>query len=355
MKYSIIDSISTKNAEINYLENIKLDIDFIRKEFYDFTDKCNLLIGNALVNHFEDRKQRAGEILMLGEYVPFVFGELFNISKKNIRKVAFPWFLMYEYSLLLDDLLDEDREQWKVELIASQYLLDKSYSSFFNQLGKASFLLDKYNLYREQSFEGMLAEIDMENNIGSILLQGRKSALVKFCIASLIELEYNRSISSKEEQVIDNICSAIQLIDDLTDFKEDYSKNQVNLLLRTSLNWLKNKYGIRKRLNVEQLIFAMLFSNSISTSLEFSEYLLNKINKNIEVNSLNQYSINYFDSISKDCSKCLYKFDRLTEVHKFNEEDFYEMLFTNKNSNIKVKDMWNRVLEEVKLLPKASN
>ncbi len=355
MKYSIIDSISVKKSEVNYLKSVKLEVSSVRKEFYNFSKKCNLSIGEALVNHFNDRIQKSGEILMLGEYVPFVFGNLFNISNNNIKKIAFPWFLMYEYSLLIDDLLDEDREKWKTELIASQYLLDKSYSKFFKELGKTSFSLDKYELYREQSFEGMLSEIDVKSNIGSVLLQGRKSALVKFCVSSMIELENNRLISIEEENLIDDICSAIQLIDDLTDFKEDYERERVNLLLTTSFDWLKKNYNIYDKINYEQLVFAMIFSNSISTSLEFSEHLLNKINNNINTNSINQYSIHYFKSISEECSKSLHKIDNLIKMYSSMEEEFYRMLFVDKQLNIKIKNIWNRILEEIQLLPKASN
>jgi len=368
MKSLIIKNITENHVNESFLKTLTPHIIEVREMFYNFTECLPVELKTCLINHFKERVKRADGTLMLGEYAPFILGNLFSISIESINKVAFPWFLMYEYSLLLDDLIDKKRKDWQNELLSSQLVLDKSYREFFVSINNRNQLFDSLEKYRNQSVKSMLCEKEwsetgyIANLDNSIILQGRKASLVKFCVSYMFNLETNRVITSKEEEVLDNICAGIQLLDDLTDFHEDFSESRINLLLNTTLKWLNSHYPNieNSKLSNDQLISALILSQSVNTSLEFSGHLLKSINELINRSPLNSGSFDYFSDLAEQCLQKSSFIDceilKNTKHIKYYQEYIYaQNNFSIDNSNPDYSNIRDLFLHLLSISPKASN
>jgi hypothetical protein len=365
MKSLLIKDLTESFVKDSFLKTIKPDVLNIRNQFYDFAKNLNSELGTILINHFNERIKRANETLMLGEYAPFIFGDLFKISYESINKVAFTWFLMYEYSLLLDDLLDKERENWKLELLSSQILLDNSFKKFFLAINNQIDIYNSFEKYRKESIDAMISELkcsNMKSIRSNVIIQGRKAALVKFCVSYMINIDKKREISEEEESILDNICAGIQLLDDLTDFMEDHIEGRLNLMLSFVYNWIENNYQLynRKNINNDQLIAGLIVSQSLNTTLEFSHNLLKsacqlKGNKKITTGS-----IEYFNELAENCIIKSDQIDNILQIQKVNISKYMNCLFENVANktyfNSENKEyMNNKFLEILSFVPKASN
>lgn len=368
MKSLIIKNITEKNVNKSFLKTISPHIVEVRNIFYKYCETLPTDLCSSLILHFQERNERASGTLMLGEYAPFILGDLFSISHGSIKNVAFPWFLMYEYSLLLDDLIDKERVNWHNELLSSQLILDKSYHNFFVSVNNRKQLFDSLEKYRKQSVDSMLhekswsIERDIKDLNNSIIIQGRKAALVKFCVTYMFNLDSNRIIFPQEEKVLDNICAAIQLLDDLTDFYEDYSENRINLLLNTTFKWLNNNYpNINcSTLSYDQLVSALVLSQSVNTTLEFSGNLLSNLSETIKPNPSNSGSYSYFLDIANQCFQKSSLIDNevsknINLINKFKEYIFGQNNLKVDETNADFTMLRNLFLHLLSISPKASN
>lgn len=365
MKSLLIKNLTESFVEDSFLNTIKPSVLDIRNQFDVFAKSLNSELGTTLINHFNERIERADETLMLGEYAPFIFGNLFSISNASINKVAFPWFLMYEYSLLLDDLLDKKRDNWQLELLSSQILLDNSFKNFFLAINDQIEIFDSFKKYRKESIEAMVHELTYSNmkSIGSnVIIQGRKAALVKFCVSYMISIDKNRKISEFEENILDDICAGIQLLDDLTDFMEDHSEGRLNLMLSFVYNWIESSYNMlnRRNINTEQLIAGLIASQSLHTTLEFSHKLLKTVNHLKGNKKVGNGAIEYFNELAENCIQKTSQIDKIERIHKNCISNYMNCIFENnvtKNClKSKEKEFVSNIFSDIlSFVPKASN
>ncbi len=368
MKSVLIKDLTGNFARKTFLNTTYPQVLSIRQQFYDFAKDLNQELGSAIINHFNERLKRADETLMLGEYAPYIFGDLFNISELTIKKVAFPWFLLYEYSLLLDDLLDKERENWQLELLSSQVLLDSSYREFLLVINDQLTVFNSFEKYRKESIDGMINELKWSNlkSINGIksnvIIQGRKAALVKFCISYMISIDKNKSILNEEEEILDNICAAIQLLDDLTDFMEDHNEGRLNIMLAFVYNWIENRNPLynRNNINTEQLIAGLIASQSLNTTLELSHNLLKSINRLKENNRVNAGSIRYFNDLADSCIKKSKQIDSILQIQGHNISNYINFIFKNNINetylNSEERKYINSIFFDIlAFAPKASN
>jgi hypothetical protein len=365
MKSLLIKDLTESFVEDSFLETIKPDVLNIRDQFYVFAKNLNSELSIILINHFNERINRTDETLMLGEYAPFILGDLFEISNESINKVAFPWFLMYEYSLLLDDLLDKQRENWQLELLSSQILLDASFKKFFLAINNQIDIYNSFEKYRKESIDAIISELkcsNMKSIKSNVIIQGRKAALVKFCVSYMINIDKKRKISEEEESILDNICAGIQLLDDLTDFMEDHIEGRLNILLSFVYNWIENNYQLynRKNLSNEQLIAGLIVSQSLNTTLEFSHNLLKSVCQFKDNKKTTTGSIDYFNELAENCIIKSNQIDNILQIQKVNISKYMNCLFENVNNKsfLKSEDeeyLNNKFLEILSFVPKASN
>jgi len=363
-----IDSKKVKD-DLSYLVSLKPNINILRAKFYDYAISLQHPIDEILINHFNERLKRAEGIPMLGEYTVYVFGDIFSISESVIEEAAFPWFLLYEYSLLLDDLLDKNRPNWELELLTSQLLLDESFKEYIRVFGNNKYMFETFELYRKQSINSMIFEFnwaksDIINDTSSALnIQGRKSALMKFCVSSLVIKEKNRMLNEIEEKALDNLCSGIQLLDDLTDVLEDNKDGRMNVLLQESYKWsnsnlFKNNAGFK--LSPDQLIIGLIYSGSINNTLEIASELINKAIQLIDTGGAIN-ALCFLKDLSLKCSSSSKDLDELL-IKNSKYKQILLSRISNENQSVQLNlesdglnDFWQQIIKYLKIIPKASN
>lgn len=305
----------------DYLLSLQPRVEQLRRELYRYAMNYNFPLGPVLINHYKERLKSAEGRPMIGEYAPYIFGDLFSVKQDNLEPLIFPWLLLYEYSLLLDDLLDNSRYQWPQELLLSQILLESSLSLYREALGDVQPLWAAYTSYRRESIDAMINEIDWldTRERGSdaqvIILQGRKAALVKFCAATIVYMDQRRLLTAGEEEAIDFLCSGIQLLDDTTDVSDDRKTGRMNLLLKDTYTWYERE-GLDPDMNTlnmtrNQLTVGLICSGSLSRMWKITAM---QIDRGLELlKAGDRQSAKYFHSIS---SQCLRSSKLLDEVRR---------------------------------------
>lgn len=369
-----IISINSKKVqnELSYLDSLEPKINRLRTKFYIYANTLQYPINEILINHFNERLKKANGTPMLGEYTVYVLGDIFSISEEIIEENSFPWFILYEYSLLLDDLLDKNRSNWQLELLTSQLLLDKSFKEYIKVIKNNKYIVETFDLYRNQSINSMIYELnwskkDMIKETNKALnIQGRKSALMKFCVSCLVMKEKDRMLNEIEEKSLDNLCAGIQLLDDLTDVLEDHKEGRMNILLQETYIWLNNNLfnqdtdSRQNDITVDQLITGLIYSGSINNTLEVASELINKTVE-LDHNKGRMEALNFLKNISSECINSSKELDELLlKNSKYkqilisqNSTGNHSSRFTIENNG--VNKFWQQILEYFKIMPKACN
>jgi len=354
-----------------YISSLQDKIEKLRNNLYSYSKYYPAPLDSILVNHYQERLRCADKQPMIGEYGAFIIGDLLSIEPRITEYLAFPWLLLYEYSLLLDDLLDKSRSHWSHELLLSQMLLESSLNEYRKLLGDNQQVWSAYESYRRESIDGMLYEIEWSTRIkkhsGSevIIQQGRKAAMVKFCAASMVCLDNNRTLTPKEEKGIDHLCAGIQLLDDSTDALEDHMAGRMNILLEETYEWFKKNIfnsisNIHpKDIGGNQLMVGLVYSGGISRSWKTATEQLDKA---IELLADKGSQVaNYLNAISIRCRKSSIIIDEALEANPELQEVFFRALakgdrftMTEINSE-KLSEVWRKIAGLINDGPKARN
>lgn len=252
----------------------------LRIRLFEWMAHQNPQLAMVLKSHYRERLLRSQGQIMLGEYAVFIISDLLKMSKNTVARVQFPWLMLYEYSLLLDDLLDESRKNFREEILLSQILLDAAHYEFAEFIENSAYEKEIYSKYRMESMYAMNEEnagINKEVTPFSedmVILQGQKSSLIKYLASSMMFLENNRALSENEEDALGNICSGIQLLDDLTDIEDDHEAGRKNSLLYKTYRWASSNtevsYLRTDYFDRNILIVAAAYSGAISQSWELA-------------------------------------------------------------------------------------
>lgn len=367
--YSLYNNFTSDNIINNGLFVYDSKIEKLRAKLFEFADSLPYPLNSTLNEHYRERINYSHGLPMLGEYAVYIAGDLFEIKSDIINNLAFPWLLFYEYSLLLDDLLDKSRPNWKHELVLSQELLEFSLHEYRKILGNNNPLWETYKAYQNEARYAILYELNWSNirnhNKESkvIIQQGRKSAMLKFCAATLVYLERNRLLTKEEEEGIDLLCAGIQLLDDLTDITEDHKAGRLNFILAETYNWIKfHEYkGSDKfdslTLTNSQLLYGLIYSktiiwvyNEIAKQISHSLKLLN--------NEVSQVA-KYFISVCSQCQESSGTIEQLLKDTSEKKKDSYgekvdDFIIVDINQS-KSSETYKIIEQFINNGPKASN
>ncbi len=317
-----------------------------------------------LKEYYEYRKGLSHENMMFGEIAPFFIGSALGISDKNIYKILKTWNLLYFHCLVFDDLLDERLENINLHYILANVL----YDDFIGEL-KFSFsdfqvdILHKTLQYKKEAFEGMLIEetyhnqndfpLNVDNQIRN---QGQKAFVVKSCVQMLVSLEFNRLMTKEEINAIENLCYAVQMLDDIKDFNKDLKTQKNNYLLEKLRKYLL-KVGIENQsylnnLSENQLMLLLSVSNGLEESYDKISYYLDEMISSI--GHLESKGTAFLDEISKNSIK---QRDHLNTLKRENPRLFYklkESLAMKKEfSELNLKE-YSKLINVIKSGPMAS-
>lgn len=279
-------------------------------------------------NYYNERISRSGNHLRLGENGINILSEMFILKTSTTTLFTLPWLLLYWHSLILDDLLDESRKNFRDEILLSHLLLESSIQEF-----QKIFHADNhfYKKYRMDSIEAMIYEklpkYNNSNNIfdyNKLLMQGQKSELFKYCAESMIYYEENRKLNKSEIKLLNSLLIGIQLLDDLTDIHEDYTNKQDTSSLLFTYDWIQKNTNLEvKNLSEEELIYFLIKSDSMKKTLENSREHLEYVLSSFKHKNGKLYS--YFQNICYDCTSIIKELKKLYITQTFSKNKLVDI------------------------------
>jgi len=294
-----------QGSDLDRLSVFEDRIKQLRRRLYDYAEKLPSPLNETLTEHYNTRLKSTEGKPMLGEYAAFLIGGLYDINISTIMDISYPWLLLYEYCLLLDDIIDKNNEDLTNKILLSQMLLNKSRIEFKRIIGQTSRSWESFDIHFEEWIYAMLHELNLSKNEhtefkpDNIIEQGRKASVVKFCASCILRLSNNRDLSPVEKVSLDNICAGIQLLDDLDDYLEDHAAGRKNFLLLETYRWLENNHTRNSQISLDELRFGMIYSGSLERTWSLaSSYIMNGISKFENKHSDVYY---YFSNLALEC------------------------------------------------------
>ncbi len=354
-------------TSVDFLSTFQTKVKSLRQDLYRHAQSFPSPLNSTLINHYEERVRRACGLPMLGEYAPFMMGDLLIIKPRTIELLNFPWLLLYEYTLLLDDVIDQPRKFSQRELVLSQMLLASSLDEFKRVLGDSQQLWAAYYSYQREWLIGSLHEMDLSSHEKTsfpsevISQQARRAAIAKFCAASLLFLDQHRLPTPREESGIDHFCAGIMVLDDLTDVLEDHIEGRRNFLLETTREWsnanIPRESITWTTLSIDQLTIGLVYSGAISRSWKAAA---DEIDKALGIFSDSEsQTANYFRSISIHCRRSARLIDDATTIlPKFRQELLHPQTIQQQSNIIEMgsailRQSWKTVINLIEDGPKA--
>lgn len=212
-----------------------------RREFVDSLGGLPRGIRIVSRDRISKRIQRASGRPLLGEYVPWLVADMLGVSDKmTIRKISKAWLHIYYAILILDDLIDgHESIDNHSDLITSFLLQQRGLGGLSELAGGHSWVQDEIDSAFDETAAAAINELSRHRSqitpfrATEIGLVGKKIAVLRACAAVVIR--HARGGNSKEAKiwrpVLDSLATVVQLLDDMTDWKEDLAGGSMTYLL----------------------------------------------------------------------------------------------------------------------------
>ncbi len=209
------------------LEGVESGVIHARRRLLRHLESLPKPFDSLAVKYYRERLHRAGHRPMLGEYAPFLLGQVFGASQGTVEAVCLPWFTTYAHALALDDVLDRITDSSPARLVLGEVLLDSALTLWKPHFDNHDGLWEVFVRCRSESATAMLGEFATDRESGSTsarvddeaadaehLLIGKKAALIKLLASSLSLETRDRLLSPPEDAGVENMCAGIQLLDE---------------------------------------------------------------------------------------------------------------------------------------------
>ena len=249
------------------------------------------LLGRVVERNYQKRIKRARGKPMLGEWAPWLLADLLDIKDKTvIRSIVPSWMNLYAYTLCIDDILDRRNEVESTPLlIASGLLLERGISGFFRELprnGTVRIQLDDYFLevagaaMEEMTQHKYKLSKFTRCDVDGI---GKKVSFLKLCAAELLAVS-GKPIVGDVLIPIENLATGMQLLDDMTDWEEDWKAGSYSHLLTETFINLR-KLGIicsndPQALTRSEVFCGMILTGSLEKCLKQALVYLQRVISN---------------------------------------------------------------------------
>lgn len=163
-------------------------------------------------------------------YVPFWLAELFDVRPvRTVMDVSLGNMFLYHYWTTRDDAIDRAFPMDSTDALVADLVLAKALEFFLHTGVEGPLFAADLRRYMTTSLE---AEKHLEQHNGqlrafdrnSILMMGMKAALLNTSAAVLADVSGQRALLATVEETLLRIAVALQMIDDLNDWREDLKR-----------------------------------------------------------------------------------------------------------------------------------
>jgi hypothetical protein len=209
-----------------------------RREFLESIRSLPPAIRAEVSESYERRTARAAGRPLLGEYTVPLLAEVLGIDDPALLKEFVPPVMsVYAASLLMDDLFDReaDLDQARIVAAASALLIQRGLGQLYRFLPSEA-TAELVDTYFAKAAEVALREIDERRfrispySDQDVWNLGEKGALLKL-VAELMALAAGNKNSSQTPERMNHLLVGVQLLDDVTDWQEDWEAGHFTYLL----------------------------------------------------------------------------------------------------------------------------
>lgn len=255
---------------------------------------------HVVLTKYKARLENRDGAPLLGECAPWILSDILSIdSPKTAERVLSPWMDLYIYTLLLDDIIDtNDMHTSTPVLIASSLIAQRGIRKLYETFPGNSWVSLKLD---ECFIEMATAAIDeIQNHRNSVQTYsdndifdiGKKFSILHLCGAMLLADSRDKVPPDSILLPVSLLSSGMQLLDDITDWHDDWQIHNYTPLLTETFQFL-NESSIfsessQTNLSRNDILAAMILSGSLENSLLKATQMLTQM---IELSSCHSHSV----------------------------------------------------------------
>ena len=274
---------------------------------------------------------------LMGELFPWIIKDLIEVNSDTTSKISVGWLAIYIYTIFLDEYLDSPKplnpsKFITASLLAKTGLLRISHftnNTPYEKYVDNAFSFSAKNQYFDTKFQKDDKELDFKEkySIG-------KNHILLICAGALAA--QNSKHSEFITKFTESLLLAIQYLDDITDFKEDYDSRNLTVLLNDALQNNSIMISSFKSVTRRELLSELISTGALQRVLEKILVLLNQsislinLNRNSEITK-NKVAAEFFESLYVNTT-ILNKYLQ-TNLTKFNYSETDQAIILDKTEH----------------------
>ena len=203
-----------------------------RHLYLEELQRLPVVIRRFATDHYQNRVAKTLDNILLGELLPWMIAEWFGCKDESVvDKVCSNWMLLYFSIMLLDDALDApqpksfDRER---AFVVSSLLQQRGLCGLLAMAKRQDHIRETIDhSYEEVALAGASELRGTNERLGNfseeeIKSSGRKLSFARICVDAIAD-QIQAPVERVHDlhRILDNLLSALQLLDDLADWEED--------------------------------------------------------------------------------------------------------------------------------------
>jgi hypothetical protein len=261
-----------------FQEDVERSRKVFLKELQNLPEPLNAVATRQYLHRIEAGHGQA----VLGEYAPWMIADLTGIDDREaVGELVVPWLCIYSYIVFLDVVIDQQEvEDKRLLLIAAGLLLERALTRLHNLSPHAKDLMQATDRY---FLETAIAAVDELNRHRAkvqcftkeeVATLGRKVAALKLCTVYVLSTRGVKEIGASDLRAIDALGSAVQILDDITDWEEDWRSGNYTYPLTLTFERLFS-YGVSRaadpqKMTTDEVFAGMIWTKGLHEALEQS-------------------------------------------------------------------------------------
>jgi hypothetical protein len=287
---------ATIDHSVRGFKDFASEISKMRESLFCEAGNFPVLLRDSVVDNYRCRIKRAKGKPLLGEYAPWILADILHIKdNRAVHDIVPSWMNLYAYTLFTDDILDRGS---KIDtaplLLASGLLLQRGLSDFFKKFpANESVRIRVDDCFIETAGAAMEELARHKQKLSSFTARnvdhiGRKVSFLKLCATGLLAADGRPDEIIKDLLVpIEYLATGMQLLDDVTDWEEDWQAENYSFLLTKTFSTLRG-IGVEKALNPRNLSRMEVFTAIVITGA-LEKCLAKALGYLLRVNVLNAH------------------------------------------------------------------
>jgi hypothetical protein len=262
------------------------EVEACRKAFLEELQTLPEPLSKVAIKTYLKKLKRGKGLPLLGEYAPWLIADFVGVMDRNtVKELILPWLSVYTYIVFIDNVIDEHSKKNKeLLLIAAGILLERGITRMYNLSSNTKALLEAVDKYLTETAVAALSELNKHRLViksysdQEIKALGQKVSALKLCMVYILSSRGVKEVGDTDLMAIDSLSTGIQLLDDITDWEDDWKKGNFTPLLTLTFQRLASN-GIDRaltphKLKSEELLLGMVITKSLEELLEKSIELL---------------------------------------------------------------------------------